>query len=181
VAAGSSVDTTMGYTPLEGLVMATRSGSLDPGAILAVQRRFGQSATDVERTLNHDAGLLGLAGTGDMEEVMNRAETGEKAAVLAVGVYLHRLRSSIAAMAASMGGLDAVVFTGGVGENSAGVRGRAVAGLGFLGLAVDDEANRLGTGDRDISPNGAPSRVLVVHAREDVEIADACRRLVAKP
>jgi acetate kinase len=179
VAAGSSVDTTMGYTPLEGLVMATRSGSVDPGAILAVQRRFGLSAGDVERALNHEAGLLGMAGTGDMEQVLNRAGTGEEAAGLAVGVYLHRLRSSIAAMAASMGGLDALVFTGGVGENSASVRGMAMAGLGFLGLAVDDEANRLGAGDRDISPGDAPARVLVVHAREDVEIAGACRRLVA--
>jgi acetate kinase len=179
VAAGSSVDTTMGYTPLEGLVMATRSGSLDPGAILAIQRRFGLSAGDVERALNHEAGLLGLAGTGDMEQVLKRDGTGEEAAGLAVGVYLHRLRSSIAAMAASMGGLDGLVFTGGVGENSASVRSMSMAGLGFLGLAVDDEANRLGTGDRDISTDDAPARVLVVHAREDVEIAGACRRLVA--
>jgi acetate kinase len=179
VAAGSSVDTTMGYTPLEGLVMATRSGSLDPGAVLSVQRRFGLSATDVERVLNHQSGLLGLAGTAVMQQVLRRAGAGDHQAAVALGIYLLRLRSSIAAMAASMRGLDVVVFTGGVGENAAGVRQETAAGLGFLGLAVDDVANRLGAGDRDISAGGAPIRTLVVHAREDIEIAESCRKLIA--
>jgi acetate kinase len=180
VSAGSSVDTTMGYTPLEGLVMATRSGSLDPGIVVSVQRRFGLSATEVEAVLNHESGLLGLAGTADMQQVLTRVEAGDEQAGVAVGVYLHRLRSSIAAMAASMGGLDAVVFTGGVGENAPSVRAQAAAGLGFLGLAVADGANRLGTGDRDISAGDASVRTLVVHAREDIEIAEACRKLLVK-
>jgi acetate kinase len=175
---GASVDTTMGYTPLEGVVMATRSGSVDPGAILSVQQRHGLSAAEAERALTHRAGLLGLAGTPDMRQVLDRAAGGDRRARLALDVYTHRLRSSIAAMAAAMGGVDALAFTGGIGENAAGVRERAATGLLFLGVAVDDEANRLGTGDRDISANGAAVRTLVVRAREEVEIAEACRRLV---
>jgi acetate kinase len=180
VAAGASIDTTMGFTPLEGLVMATRSGSIDPGAVASMQRRAGLSADEVEAVLNHQSGLLGLAGTGDLQEVQERADAGDARAGMALDVYLHRLRSSIAAMAASMGGVDAVVFTGGVGENSAGVRDQAAAGLGFLGLSLDDVANRLGAGDRDISDGEARVRTLVVHAREDIEIADACRKLVGR-
>jgi acetate kinase len=175
---GASVDTTMGYTPLEGLVMATRSGSVDPGAILAVQQDHGLSAAQVEEALTHQAGLLGMAGTADMREVLGLAEDGDHRARLALDVYVHRLRSSIAAMVAAMGGVDAVVFTGGVGEHAAVVRDRTAVGLVFLGLAVDDRANRLGTGDRDISAVGATVRTFVIRAREDVEIADASRRLV---
>ncbi len=178
VAGGSSVDTTMGFTPLEGLVMATRSGSLDIGAVVSVQRRSGLSATEVEAVLNHESGLLGLAGTGDMQELLKRVDAGDERSGMALGVYLHRLRSSIAAMAASMGGVDAVAFTGGVGENAAAVREQAAFGLRFMGLAVDDVANRLGAGDRDISAEGTSVRTVVVHAREDIEIADACRKLV---
>jgi acetate kinase len=174
---GASVDTTMGYTPLEGLVMATRSGSIDPGAVLAVQRRLGLSSQEVERTLNHQSGLLALAGTGDMREILDRIGEGDRQARLALDVYLHRLRTSIAAMVAAMGGTDAVVFTGGVGEKAPRVREDAVVGLGFLGLAIDGEANLRGSGDRDISAPGSTVRTLVIHAREDVVIAEAARRL----
>jgi len=179
VDAGASVDTTMGYTPLDGLVMASRSGALDPGAVLAVQRQRGLSAAEAEHDLYHASGLLGLAGTADMREVIARLDQGDAAARLALDVYVHRLRTSMAAMVAAMGGVDVVAFTGGVGEHAAVVRERAAAGLGFLGVAVDDLANRRGTGDRDVSAAGAVVRTLVVHAREDVEIAAACRRLLA--
>jgi acetate kinase len=176
---GASVDTTMGYTPLEGLVMATRSGSVDPGAVLALQQRHGLSAVDAERALTHQSGLLGLAGTADMRQVVDRADGGDRDARLALEVYVHRLRSSIAAMAAAMGGVDALTFSGGVGENAPSVRAEAAAGLAFLGVAVDDDANRSADGDREISAAGAPVRTFVIRAREDVEIADACRRVMS--
>jgi acetate kinase len=171
----------MGYTPLEGVVMATRAGSVDPGALLAVQRRMGVSAVDMEVTLNRASGLLALAGTADMREVLSRAADGDGAATLAFEVYQHRLRSAIAGMVASMGGLDGVVFTGGIGEGSAAVRQRAVDGLGWLGLAVDADLNdaHSGSGDRDISA-GAAVRTLVVEAREDIEVARSCRRLLGE-
>ncbi len=176
---GASVDTTMGYTPLEGLVMATRSGSVDPGAVLAVQREHHVSAADAEQALTHRAGLLGLAGTPDMRQVVGRAADGDEVAQLALDVYVHRLRSSIAGMVAAMGGMDALAFSGGVGENSPVVRDRAAAGLAFLGVAVDDGANHHVQGDRDISAGTATVRTLVVHAREDVEIAENTRRVVS--
>jgi acetate kinase len=176
VAGGRSVDTTMGFTPLEGLVMATRSGSVDPGLLLWLLRRRGLSADEVAEGLEHDAGLGGLAGSADMREVLRAADAGSADAVLARDVYVHRLRAGIAAMAASLGGLDALVFTGGVGENAAPVRAAGVGGLAFLGLAIDPERNEHGTGDREIGPAGAASSgVLVVASREDLEIARQVR------
>jgi acetate kinase len=176
---GTSVDTTMGYTPTDGLVMATRSGNVDPSAVLEVQQRFGISAADAEQTLNHRSGLLALAGTPDMQAVVERAAGGDATAALALDVYLHRLRTLIAAMAASMGGIDGLVYTGGVGENAPLVRERVAVDLSFLGVAVDRVANREGKGDREISDPGARVRTVVVRAREDIEIARACRRLLA--
>jgi acetate kinase len=176
---GASVDTTMGFTPLEGLVMATRSGSVDPGAVLAMQQRHGLSAAEVERALTHQSGLLGLAGTADMRQIVDRADGGDGNARLALEVYVHRLRSSIAAMAAAMGGVDALTFSGGVGENAPSVRAEAAAGLAFLGVAVDDAANRSAAADREISAVGSQVRTFVIRAREDVEIADACRRVMS--
>jgi len=153
---GVSVDTTMGFTPMDGLVMATRSGSVDPGLLLYVQRRRGVSVEDAERLLDRESGLLGVSGiSGDMREVLDAASRGEPRAVLAVDVYVHRLRQLIAAMAASLDRLDALVFTGGVGENAAGIRERARAG------------HLAGT---------AP--VVVVHAREDLQIAHEVRTLL---
>jgi acetate kinase len=177
VAGGSSVDTTMGYTPLEGVVMATRAGSVDPGALLAVQRHCGLTVDQMEQALNHQSGLVALAGIGDMQEVLGRAGAGDDRAKLAVAVYQHRLRAAIAAMAAAMQGLDAVVFTGGIGEGSAEVRRDAAAGLAWLGLAIDRDRNQAEEGDRDISAPGARVLTLVVQAREDIEIARECRRL----
>jgi acetate kinase len=175
VAGGRSVDTTMGFTPTEGLVMATRSGSVDPGLLLWLLEQGGRSTAEVSDGLEHRAGLLGLAGTADMREVLARAADGDPAAVLARDVYLHRLRGLIAAMAAATGGLEVLVFTGGVGERSSEIRRRAAAGLGFLGVAVDANADADAVPDADVSARGASVRTLVVRAREDLEMAREVR------
>ena len=138
---GRSVDTTMGFTPLEGLVMATRSGSVDPGLVLWLQEHAGMPAAELASTLEHRSGLLGLAGTADMRAILASAESDDPDASQALDVYVHRLRAAIAAMAASMNGMDALVFTGGVGENAPAVRKRAAQGLGFLGVKLDSERN----------------------------------------
>jgi acetate kinase len=170
--AGRSVDTTMGYTPLEGLVMATRSGSVDPGLIVWLIEHGGLDAHAVGHGLEHDAGLAGLSGTsGDLRDVLAARREGDDDASLAIDVYVHRLRREIAAMAAALDGVDVVAFTGGVGEHGAAVRAEAIAGLRFLGLAVDAEANAATTADGDISGTGATARTVVVTAREDLEIA----------
>jgi acetate kinase len=169
---GRSVDTTMGFTPLEGLVMATRSGSVDPGLLLWLQQHEGLSVTEMAEALEHESGLVGLAGTPDMREVIAR---GDPAAELALGVYVHRLRAGIGAMAAALGGLDALVFTGGVGEHSARVRELACEGLSYLGVAIDAERNAAVDDDADVRPDGSPVAVLVVRAREDLEIAREAR------
>lgn len=178
VADGRSADTTMGFTPADGLVMATRSGSVDPGLLLWLEEHAGMPSAELAATLEYRSGLYGLAGTADMRDVLSRALTGDPRAVLARGVYLHRLRGSIAAMAAAMGGLDALAFTGGVGENSAEVRSATMAGLGFLGVSEDAARNRDGTGDRVIGAPGGPVHSLVIAAREDLEIARQVRQVL---
>jgi len=178
VAGGRSVDTTMGFTPLEGLVMATRSGSVDPGLVLWLQEHAGMPSAELASTLEHRSGLLGLAGTADMKAIVERRAAGDGGAALAFDVYVHRLRAGIAAMAASMDGLDELVFTGGVGERSAAVRKAAGDGLGFLGVALDDPDG--GAGDREITHAGASVRTFVVEAREDLEIAREVRRVLAE-
>ena len=177
VAGGRSVDTTMGFTPLDGLVMATRSGSVDPGLLLWLVDR-GVPPDRLAAGLEHRSGLLGLAGTADMRAVVERAGAGDAQALLALETYLHRLRGGIAAMAASMGGVDAVVFTGGVGENAPVVRAGAIEGLGFLGVAIDPGRNRAAAADRVISPDGAPVACLVLAAREDLQIATETRTVL---
>ncbi len=176
---GSSVDTSMGFTPLDGLVMATRSGSIDPGAILWLIDS-GISPGDVQHALEHESGLTGLAGTADMRLVLERAEAGDEQSALARDVYIHRLRSLIAAMAASMDGIDALVFTGGVGENSAEVRNRAIRGLTHLGLVIDSSRNDDGAGDRELSAATARTRVAVVGAREDRTMARLARQVILR-
>ncbi|MBI4348338.1 MAG: acetate/propionate family kinase [Elusimicrobia bacterium] len=180
VAGGRSVDTTMGFTPLEGLVMATRSGSIDPGALLWLQERAGLSAAETEEALGQRSGLLGISGlSADMRTVIAAADAGHARATLALGVYVHRLRSAICSMAAAMGGLDVLAFAGGVGEGSARIRRDACDGLGFLGVSLDPQRHEAVTGDdADISVGGATTRALVVHTREDVEIARELRRLL---
>jgi acetate kinase len=179
---GVSVDTTMGFTPLEGLVMATRSGSVDPGLVLWLAEHAGTPPAELAAALEHRSGLLGLAGTADMRAVVARAAAGDQDARLALGVYTHRLRAGIAAMAAALGGLDVLVFTGGVGENSPQVRAEAAAGLGFLGVHLDAASNAAappGTADREIGHRDAPARTFVIAAREDIEIAGQVRAVLA--
>jgi acetate kinase len=177
---GRSVDTTMGFTPLDGLVMATRSGSVDPGLVLWLEEHVHMPAAELAAALEYRSGLYGLAGTADMREILLRAAAGDARAELARETYLHRLRASIAAMAAAMDGLDAIVFTGGVGENSAEIRQRAMTGLGFLGIAADPASNDSGTGDREIGAPAAAARALVITAREDIEIARQVRAAFAR-
>ena len=176
---GRSVDTTMGFTPLEGLVMATRSGSVDPGLLLWLQRHARITEPDLTDTLDRRSGLLALAGTSDMRGLLNRVAAGDADAQLALDVYVHRLRAGIASMAAAMGGVDAVVFTGGVGENAPAVRTAAAAGLRFLGLEIDPTLNTNPIGDADISAAEASVRTLVVRAREDIEVARDVRQVLA--
>ncbi len=172
VAAGVSVDTTMGFTPLEGLVMATRSGSVDPGLVLWLEEHAGLPPAELASTLEHRSGMLGLTGSADMRQVLDAEAGGDEEAALGVAVYLHRLRAGIAAMAAAMGGVDALAFTGGVGERAASVRSRAAAGLGFLGICVDEEANATASPDIEITgPGEAAARTFVIEAREDLQIA----------
>lgn len=179
VRGGRSVDTTMGFTPLEGLVMATRSGTVDAGILLYLQRHAGMTEPELTEALDRRGGLLALAGTGDMRQVLQRIADGDDAAELAFDVYIHRLRSLIAAMAAAMNGLDVLVFTGGVGENAAPVRAAAVGGLRFLGLEVGPTLNNSLGPDNDISAPGAHVPTLVIKAHEDIEVAREVRRVLA--
>ena len=181
VLSGRSADTTMGFTPLEGLVMATRSGTVDPGLVLWLEEHAGTPSAELSEVLESRSGLAGLAGTSDMREVLSRAAAGDQRAVLGRDVYLHRLRGSIAAMAAAMDGLDAIVFTGGVGENSAEIRSRAADGLGFLGVRVDEARNDGNGGDDyEIGADGAPVRAFVIAAREDKQIAGEVWSVLAR-
>jgi acetate kinase len=180
VAFGRSVDTTMGFTPMEGLVMATRSGSVDPGLLLWVQRRGGLSAEEVERTLELDSGLRGLWGeSGDLRRVVAAADAGDETAQLAYEVYVYRIQTSVAAMTAAMEGMDGLVFTGGAGEASGRLRTDVCAALGFLGVKLESASNEALTDDGLVSSSGATPAVLVVHAREDLEIARHVRELLA--
>lgn len=178
IATGKSRATTMGFTPLEGLVMATRSGSVDPGLLLWLLQRSKMSADELSEALEHESGLLGLAGTADMREVLARREAGDADAELALSVYLERLRECIGAMAAVLGELDALVFTGGVGERSAAIRREATAGLAFMGIEVSGDLNTKADGDAEITRDGAHVRTLVIRAREDLEIARQVRALL---
>jgi acetate kinase len=180
VAGGRSVDTTMGFTPLEGLVMATRSGSLDPGLVLWLEQHERMPPAELAAALENRSGLLGLAGTADMRAIIEAEAAGDEAAVLALGVYLHRLRAAIAAMTAALGGLDVLVFTGGVGERAPVIRERTCGDLRFLGLAIDPATNEAENDapDRDITAAGAHVRTLVVTAREDLEMVREARAIL---
>jgi acetate kinase len=175
---GRSVDTTMGFTPLEGLVMATRSGNVDPGLVMWLLQHAGLGHEELADALEHRSGLHALAGTSDMRQVLEAADEGSADAQLALEVYIHRLRAGVASMAAAMEGMDVLVFTGGVGERAPAVRELAAEGLGFLGIGVDSDANEASGGDRDISAAEARVRSLVVEAREDLEIAREVRSVL---
>ncbi|MEU0932980.1 acetate/propionate family kinase [Embleya sp. NPDC005971] len=172
---GISVDTTMGFTPTEGLVMATRAGDLDPGMLVRLLRT-GVELAELERVLEHEAGLSALAGHGgDMRAIRADAEAGDARARLARGIYAYRVRTRIAAMAAAMGGLDVLAFTGGVGEHDDTLRADMVAELAFLGVRLDPRANARARADAEIGRAGAPVRTVVVTAGEDIRIARETR------
>jgi acetate kinase len=175
---GQSIDTTMGFTPLEGLMMGTRSGSIDPAILLYLQREQGQQPQDLARILNHESGLLGISGiSGDMRTVMKEAEQGQQRAQLALDLYVYRLRSCLGSMIAALEGIDVLTFTGGVGEHAAEMRARTCAHLAFLGLSLDADKNTSASTDGEISTPHSSVRVLVVHTEEDWEIARACREI----
>jgi acetate kinase len=178
VRSGKSIDTSMGFTPLEGLMMGTRCGSIDPGILVYLIRHGGSTAEDLDEILNRKSGLLGVSGiSGDMREIESAIDLGNQRAQLAFDVYTHRLVREVGAMLAVLGGLDAIIFTGGVGENSARLRERACANLGFLGVKLDAAKNAQPTADQDIAAAGSNVRVLVIHAQEEWEIARECHRL----
>jgi acetate kinase len=178
ISRGRSVDTTMGFTPLEGLVMATRSGTVDPGLVTWLVQGAGLTVDEVAEALEHRSGLLALAGIADMAQVVVRAAAGDDASSLAVGVYVHRLRAGIASMASALGGMDILAFTGGVGENAPVVRSAVVSGLGFLGATLDEHANTVMTPDAGIAAANSSVEVLVLAAREDLQIASEVRTVV---
>ena len=181
VQGGRSVDTTMGFTPLEGLVMATRSGTVDPGLITWLLQHGRLGLDEVAAGLEQSSGLAGLAGTpgGDVRDVQRAAADGDPAARLAMEVYLHRLRREVAAMAAAMNGLDVLLFTGGIGEHNPAIRAQAAEGLSFLGVRIDPELNAA-TADAVVSHADAGVRALVITAREDVEMARQARQVLAR-
>ncbi|WP_329085165.1 MULTISPECIES: acetate/propionate family kinase [unclassified Streptosporangium] len=178
VSAGRCVDTSMGMTPLEGLVMGTRSGDLDPAVVLYLARTGGMSLDEVDALLNRRSGMLGLCGDNDMRAVTERVAAGDPDAELAMSVYCHRLRKYVGAYYAVLGTVDVIAFTGGVGENSALVRERALAGLGALGIAVDPVRNA--RGDTLISADGGAVRVAVIPTDEEFEIARQTLAVVSR-
>ncbi|MEU8890620.1 acetate kinase [Streptomyces sp. NPDC048442] len=180
VAGGRCVDTSMGLTPLEGLVMGTRSGDLDPAVIFHLERVAGMSTDEIDTLLNKKSGLVGLCGENDMREIRRRIDEGDKQAELAFEIYIHRLKKYIGAYCAVLGRVDAVAFTAGVGENAAPVREAAVAGLAELGLAVDADLNSVRSDEpRIISPEYARVAVAVVPTDEELEIANQVYELVS--
>ena len=176
---GRSVDTTMGFTPLEGVPMSTRSGSVDPGALLYLLREASLEATALDHALNFDSGLVGLAGSGDMSELESRVEQGDPAAELAVDVFAYRVAGAVAGMAVATGGLDALVFTAGIGEHSRLARARVCDRLEFLGVALDASLNETAEPDADVASTASSVRIVVLEAREDLVAARAARALLA--
>ena len=172
---GLSIDTTMGFTPLDGLMMGTRSGSVDPGILTYLLRQDRFDAKAMDEMLNANSGLLGISGvSSDLREVVAAMNNGNSRAKLAFDIFVHRLRSGIGSMIAALNGIDALVFTAGIGENSAEVRAAACANLGFLGLAIDPAKNVASPMESDISTAGSTVHVLVLAAQEDWAIAREC-------
>ncbi|MFB8795543.1 MAG: acetate kinase [Microcoleus sp.] len=175
---GVSVDTTMGFTPLEGLMMGSRSGSIDPGILIHLLKQSDFTAEKLDDLLNRNSGLKGISGvSSDMRLLVQAIAQGNQRAQLALDIYIHRLRAGIGAMLASLGGLDALIFTAGVGENSPVVRAAACEAFGFMGLQLDGEKNQHSLVDRDIAAVDSAVRVLVIHTQEDWEIARECWKI----
>jgi acetate kinase len=181
VAGGRSVDTTMGFSPLEGVPMATRSGSVDPGALVFLLRQGGLGVDELDRVLNQESGMRGLAGgDGLMLELEQAARAGDRPAALALDVFVHRLAGAVAAMAAAAGGLDVLVFTAGIGERSEQVRRRACERLAFLGVEIDPGRNAAAEPDCEVATGRSRVRVAVVRAREEIVAARAARAVLAR-
>ena len=175
---GVCVDTSMGFTPLEGLVMGTRSGTVDPGMLVYALQRKGLDGKALDKALNHESGLLGLSGiSSDMRQILSELPHNPDAR-LAVEVYVHRIRQTVGAMAATLGGVDALVFTAGVGEGSQEIRKRVCENLDYLGLELDRTANETCKPDGDIATPGSKARILVITTREDLTIMRETRRLL---
>jgi acetate kinase len=177
--AGRSVDTTMGFTPLEGLIMSTRAGSVDPGLVLWLITEAGLTPEEVSEGLEHESGLKGLTGTPDMAQILHQAEAGDTKARQARDVYVHTLTKQIAAMVASLDGIDVLTFTGGIGENAPDLRATEASRLSHLGVAVDPTSNTAAKADADITAREAAVTTLVITAREDLEIAHQVQDLLA--
>ncbi len=181
VAGGQSVETTMGFTPLEGLMMATRSGSIDPGILLHVLQQRGISAEQLDTALNRESGLLGISGiSADMRDIQAAAASGEPRAALALAMYVRHVRQAVGALAVTLGGVDALVFTAGVGEHAAGVREAICQGLQCLGLVLDRQANTDCRPDADVAATDSPGRILVIATREDMTMLREVQRVLAE-
>jgi len=180
---GKCVDTTMGMTPLEGLMMGTRSGSVDPALVVYLIEKCGMSAKEVDSFLNKKCGLLGVAGvgSGDLRDILAARAKGNERARLAFDMYVYRIALGIGAMAAALDGADAIAFTAGAGERSAELRAAVSARLGYLGVSLDPARNESGSGDRDVSADDARCRVLVIGTREDILIARETARVAGGP
>jgi acetate kinase len=177
---GRSIDTTMGFTPLEGLMMGTRSGSMDPGILTYLMRQRQLEGQEIDEVLNQKSGLLGISGvSGDMREILDAMKQRNARAKLAFDIYIHRLKASIGGMCAVLGGIDALVFTAGVGENSADVRAAVCSNLGWLGIEIDPTANAGLSLDGDAATPYSRVRILVIRAQEDWAIATECWNLMA--
>jgi acetate kinase len=177
---GQSVDTTMGFTPLEGLMMGTRSGSVDPGILTYLMREEKSTGEQLDKLLNTKSGLLGISGmSSDMRQIVAAMKDGHPQAKLAFEIFVHRLQAGIGAMIAVLGGIDALVFTAGIGENSPDVRSAACANFEFLCLKLDPAKNAQSSADQDISFSDSAVRVLIVRAQEDWAIARDCWRLMS--
>ncbi len=177
---GKSIDTTMGFTPLDGLMMGTRSGAVDPGILIHLMRQ-GYSAEQLDQLLNKESGLKGISGVShDLREIGDAIANGNARAKLAQDIYLHRLTSCVGSMLMSLGGIDAIVFTAGIGEHSATVRASVCEALAFLGLKIDLSQNEASPMDQDIAAKDSTVRVLVIHTQEDWAIAQECLRLCSE-
>jgi acetate kinase len=182
IESGRSIDTTMGFTPLEGLMMGTRSGTVDPGVLTYLMREHGLSGEQLDELLNTKSGLLGISGvSSDMREVIAAMRSGNERAQLAFDIFVHRLQAGIGSMIAALSGIDCLVFTAGIGENSPEVRAAACANFKFLRLAVDPAKNAASEADTDISALDSKVRVLIVRAQEDWAIAKECWKFAAAP
>jgi acetate kinase len=178
---GCSIDTTMGFTPLDGLMMGSRSGAVDPGMLIYLLQQYNYSSQELDNVLNNASGLYGISGiSSDLRKVIAAKEQGNQRAQLAWDIYVHRLRAGIGGMLASLGGLDILVFTAGVGEKSAGIRQAACEAFGFLGLKIDLEKNQQQPTDIDIATSDSTVRVLVITTQEDWAIAQQCCKMLQK-